>query len=72
MFVKGYGMEDKRRATWGEERASTLYKLCKEGASLSEVYAAFPDKTQKLIKSRIFKMGFSVKQLGILDEQKTK
>ena len=59
LVVKDLGMPSKRRSTWGEERATKLFKMRNSGATMKEIYAAFPDKTEKLVKNKVHMMGFS-------------
>lgn len=58
IFVTNFGMNSKRKAVWGN-KAEILFKLKKSGATMEEIYKAFPEKTKKSIADKLQKMGFS-------------
>jgi hypothetical protein len=56
--VKDFGMPSKRKSVWGD-KAHKLFKLKKSGATMEEIYEAFPEKTKDKIIDKLHKMGFS-------------
>lgn len=52
----------KRRKTnfWSGEDARKLFNMHKDGATMDELYEAFPNRTQDAIDTRCHRMGLSV------------
>lgn len=61
---KDFGMASKRRSNWSTTDENTLFTLLKTDTSFKTILLAFPGKTETQVKSKIYKMGFNLKERG--------
>lgn len=57
-----FGMSSKRRSNWSSEEEQALFSLLKTDTSMQTILDRFPNKSEKAIKTKIYKMGFTTKE----------